>query len=137
MNINVNENLGNRNTGDSNAGHLNAGNFNAGNCNTGNWNTCDRETGYFNSVSPRTVNIFNKPCDIEVWRKAVKPKFLFFSPTEYEDGVLTSKLYKEAFQDSYNSLDPQEKMKQAEQLKALPNFDASVFYEISGIKIEG
>ena len=44
--------------------------------------------------------------------------------------------YKEAFQKSYNSLTENERKRQTEQLKALPNFDKDIFFEISWIDIE-
>ena len=44
--------------------------------------------------------------------------------------------YKEAFQKSYNSLSEEEKKEQTELLKALPNFDKDIFFEISWIDIE-
>ena len=40
------------------------------------------------------------------------------------------------FQSSFNKLSAEEKKEQVEQLKALPNFDKDIFYEISGIDIE-
>ena len=51
-------------------------------------------------------------------------------------GYLKEYEYKEAFQKSFNSLSTEEKKKQVELLKALPNFDKDVFFEISGIDID-
>jgi len=78
------------------------------------------------------------------------PSFLYFNTTEWIDksnmtkeekeanesykttgGYLKSYKYKEAFQNSYNSLLEEERRKQTEQLKALPNFNADMFKEIS------
>jgi len=51
-------------------------------------------------------------------------------------GVLVNYEYKEAFKNSYNKLSKEEKEKQIEQLKSLPNFNKDIFFEISGIDIE-
>jgi len=51
-------------------------------------------------------------------------------------GYLKSYGYKEAFQKSYNNLSDKERKEQTEQLKALPNFDKNMFFEISWIDIE-
>jgi len=40
--------------------------------------------------------------------------------------------YKGSFQKSWEQADPQDRIK----IKDLPNFDADVFYELSGIRVE-
>ena len=130
-----NMNSGYRNSGNRNSGYSNSGYRNSGDWNSGNWNLCNRETGFFNTITPKKINVFNKPCNIEVWKNAVKPSFIYFNLTELVNDKLVTYEYKEAFQKSYNNLSEEEKIKQTEQLKALPNFDADVFYEISGIRI--
>ena len=143
-------NTGHNNTGCDNTGYNNTGNWNTGNYNTGNWNTTKRETGYFNTVTPQTVNVFNKPCAIDLWDEACKPSFLYFNLTEWvaetdmtdeekensptyktTGGYLKSYDYKEAFQESYAKATNEDK----ELLLKLPNFDAEVFKEISGIDV--
>ena len=52
------------------------------------------------------------------------------------NGYLKKLDYKEAFQKRYNDLSDAERIKQTALLKALPNFNADVFFEISGIRIE-
>jgi len=160
-----NRNSGDRNSGDGNSGLFNSGYHNSGdwnsgdrnssNWNSGNWNNSSRETGFFNTHEIKTVNVFNKPCDIEVWNNSEKPNFIYFNLTEFipfkkmtdEEKQLNPKAevcggyikkmdYKEAFQKSYNDLPDEERVKQTALLKALPNFDADVFFEISGIRIE-
>ena len=128
-------NSGNWNSGYDNSGDYNSGYDNSGNWNSGNWNSCNKESGYFNSITPKTINIFNKPCNINAWEKAPKPNFIYFKLTEWVNDKLITYNYKEAFQKSYNNLNEEEKKIQTETLKALPNFDADVFYEISGIRI--
>ena len=93
------------------------------------------ETGFFNSANSNTIRVFNKPCGIDEWRGAEKPSFLYFSVTEIVDGKCIQVDYKEAFQASYNKLSDEERDIQTAQLKALPNFDADVFFEISGIRV--
>ena len=150
-----NRNTGYCNTGNWNTGNRNTGNCNTGNCNTGNWNTGDWNTGFFNTITPETILAFNKECKKEEWENAIKPSFLYFNLIEWINesdmteeekqdnpsytttcGYLKEYEYKEAFQKSFNKLSAEEKKKQVEQLKALPNFDKDIFYEISGIDIE-
>jgi hypothetical protein len=148
-------NSGNCNSGDWNSGDWNSGDWNSGDCNSGDWNNSSRETGFFNTHLIKTVNVFNKPCDIEVWNNSEKPSFIYFGLVEfiiYENmtdeekqlnpraevcgGYLKKLDYKEAFQKSYNNLSEEQRIKQTALLKALPNFDADIFFEISGIRIE-
>ena len=144
-------NTGDRNTGDWNTGDWNTGNRNTGDWNTGNWNTGNRNTGYFNIDKPK-VRIFWKETDIK--KEDINfPSWLYFELTEWisesdmtdeqkEDdenehykttgGILVSYDYKEAFQKSYNKATREEQLK----VKDLPNFDADMFYEIPGIRID-
>ena len=120
-------NTGDRNTGDHNAGHHNAGHRNAGNYNTGNYNTgdhntCNYSSGFFNTVND-TIDVFNKPCKISVWERADTPDFIYF------DIVGT---YKESWRKAYDEAPEEDKLL----LVKLPNFDADVFYEISGIMVD-
>ena len=150
-----NRNSGDRNSGNRNSGDWNSGNRNSGNRNSGDWNSSDKETGYFNTKKSKKVKIFNKPCLESLWELCEKPDFLFFDLTEWvccsdmtDDekkcypqaesvgGYLKALGYKEAFQKSYGKLDAGEKLRQTELVKKLPNFNAKVFFEISGIKIK-
>ena len=138
------------NTGNWNTGDRNTGDRNTGNWNTGDWNTGYRNTGYFNTETPNTILAFNKPCSREAWDAADKPDFIFFNLTEWvhesdmtdqekidnptfctTGGYLKAHDYKEAFQAAYAEASDEDKAK----LLALPNFDADVFYEISGIDV--
>ena len=148
-------NTGNCNTGYCNTGDYNTGNWNTGYFNTGDWNTGYWNTGYFNTITPDTILIFNKECKREEWNKAKKPTFIYFDLIDWVDGenmteeekqkhpeykttggYLKEYGYKEAFQNSFNKLSAEEKKNQVELLKALPNFDKDVFFEISGIDID-
>jgi len=141
---------GYRSTGGYSTGDCSTGNWSTGYRSTGNWSTTDRDTGHFNTINPTEINVFNKPCSIEVWNNADKPDFLYFRLTEWvyetdmteqekEDnptyettgGYLKRYNYKEAFQKSYNEASDEDKAL----LLELPNFDAEVFKEISGIDV--
>ena len=149
-------NSGNRNSGDSNSGYSNSGNRNSGDSNSGNRNSGysnsgDSNSGDFNSTTPDVINCFNKPCKTEVWDNAPKPDFIYSvevcewiwwnSMTDKEkadnkdafvtDGYLKTIPYKEAWANAYKKASGSD----IELLKALPNFDADVFEEITGIKI--
>ncbi len=115
-------NTGYRNAGHCNEGHRNTGSYNTGNCNTGDHNTCSYSSGFFNTVND-TINVFNKPCKIDVWEKACKPGFIYF----YVVGT-----YKESWRKAYDEASEEDKLL----LVKLPNFDADVFYEISGIMVD-
>jgi len=68
------------------------------------------------------------------WEDAEKPTFLYFSLTEWATGGYLKRYeYKEAFQMSYMNASELDK----NLLLKLPNFDADVFYEISGIDLRG
>ena len=115
-------NTGYHNTGDYNTGDRNTGNRNTGHHNTGNFNTCSRSSGFFNTIND-TINVFNKPCKIDVWRRACMPDFIYF------DVVGTMK---ESWRKAYDGASEGDKLL----LVKLPNFDADVFYEISGIMVD-
>jgi len=144
-------NTGGRNTGYRNTGGWNAGNYNTGNRNTGNWNSTNKETGFFNTTQSDTVRVFNKPCNRKEWESANKPYLLYFDLVQWipggemtdqekfnnptyktTGGYLKTFDYKEAFQKSWNNASKEDR----EKVKALPNFDADVFYEISGIRVD-
>ena len=144
-------NAGDMNAGNWNAGHGNAGNMNAGNWNAGNWNSCDNETGYFNTDDSQTVRVFNAPCLRNTWDECDKPNLIYFNVTEWvpesvmtdqekvdhatfhtTGGYLRKYEYKDAFQKSWDNADEDDRAK----LLNLPNFDAAVFKEISGVDVK-
>ena len=143
-------NTGYRNTGDWNTGDRNTGDRNTGNWNTGYWNTCDYETGAFNTEQSENVRVFNKTVSREIWDKCEKPSCLYFVLTEWvadsdmtdqekidnetfhtTGGYLKSYEYQEAFKKSWDEHDIADNLK----VKDLPNFDADIFLEISGIDV--
>ena len=115
-------NSGNSNSGYSNSGYRNSGNSNSGNRNSGDWNSGSRHSGAFCTGEPDTILVFDKPCSLRDWRDAYKPEFLYFNP---------GKDYKKSFVESWDKADKQDR----ERVRELPNFDADVFYEISGIDL--
>ena len=122
-NLNMGDcNIGNNNMGDYNAGDYNRGQFNAGHYNRGHFNTGRCSAGFFNTVND-TINVFNKPCKIDVWEQARIPGFMYF------DIVGTMK---ESWRKAYDEASEEDKLL----LVKLPNFDADVFYEISGILVD-
>ena len=146
-------NSGSWNSGDNNSGHCNSGDNNSGHCNTGNWNSGDNNVGYLNTSTQEYCFIFNKPVEKSVLERIKFPVFMYFTLTEWipeskmsqqekeqhpeyatTGGYLKQYTYKEAFRKSFEEAkrlpDWPEQLKK---LKALPNFDAKIFEEISGI----
>ena len=141
---------GNHSTGNNSTGHRSTGNHSTGNNSTGNWSISNFSTGHFSTKDYAGFGAFNKFCSPDEWENAEKPDFLYFdfslwvdevSMTEKEKadnpsfstvgGYLKVLDYKEAFQASYKKASPEE----IDLLKALPNFDHYVFFEISGIDL--
>ena len=131
-------------------GVANTGYQNTGDWNTGNWNTGNQNTGFFNTITPEDILIFNKLCLRCIFDAAYKPSFLFFDVTHWvseaqmtdaekvadpdfyiRGGQLRKKEYKTAFKESWEAADKIDR----ERIREMPNFDASVFFEISGIDL--
>jgi len=142
--------MDNRNTGYKNTGYSNTGDWNTGDWNTGHWNTCNYETGFFCTEQSDMVRVFNSPMDREQWDDWEKPDCLYFNITEWvveldmtdqekidnptfhtTGGYLKSYEYQEAFQKSWDAASEEDRKK----VEALPNFDADIFLEISGIDV--
>ena len=144
-------NSGNRNTGTCNSGYCNSGNYNSGCWNSGDWNS-----GHLNTSAQKYTFIFNKQVEKSVLESTEFPSFMFFTLTEWvpdcnmsqeekenhpeytvTEGYLKRYGYKEAFRKSFEKARRKPDWpEQLEKLKALPNFDAKIFEEISGIKEE-
>ena len=143
-----NQNSGNQNSGNWNSGYRNSGNWNSGDRNSGNWNSGYRNSGYLNTTEP-PVRIFNKDTDMSL-EDIDFPNFFYFDlvewvyPSEMNEeekkehpfwettgGYLKSYDYKEAWKRSWDKADEEDRAK----LFALPNFDADIFFEISGIDV--
>ena len=145
-------NTGNRNTGYWNTGDRNTGDSNTGDCNTGYWNAGNRNTGAFCTKEP-AFSLFNKPCkmshddfvrsrayyilnrvDTKLWvqdnvmtdeEKKNNPSYKTCG------GYLKDIPLKEATQNMWHNLSDSDK----KCIMDLENFDAEIFFEITGIKI--
>ena len=144
-------NTGNWNTGNWNTGNRNTGDCNTGDWNTGDWNTCNRSTGLFNTEE-RTITIFNKDSGL-TWNEVLKKdwfralnhgyfkltEWIYYTEEEKENspirqaigGYLKKYPFKEACENWWNSLDETDR----KLIQTIPNFDKSIFKEITGIEV--
>ena len=109
-------NTGDCNTGNRNTGDNNTGNYNTGNCNTGDYNSGDYNSGIFNTDEPY-MRAFNKPTDIRY------SDFIDSIPFDFFD--LCGRIARKEL----DLLD-------IARIKGLPNFDAEIFKEITGIDLK-
>ena len=151
-----NSNSGNYNTGNGNSGNYNTGDWNSGNWNSGNWNSGNWNSGYLNTSAQKYSFIFNKQVEKSVLAQIEFPEFMRFTLTDWipdykmsqqekerhpeyvtTGGYLKEYTYKEAFRKSFEvARRKSDWPKQRQMLLNLPNFDAKIFEEISGIKEE-
>ena len=149
-------NSGNSNTGNCNSGDWNSGYGNSGYGNSGSWNSGDCNAGIFNTGACEYAFAFNQLVKKQDLEDIPSIPFLRFNlvewipekhmlPEEKEQhpeyatvgGYLKKYDYKEAFRKSFEEARREPDWpEQLEMLKELPNFDAKVFEEISGIKEE-
>ena len=160
-----NRNSGNWNSGDWNSGDWNSGNRNSGNRNSGNWNSGDWNSGdwnktsfsngCFNTVSPK-IYMFNKPTDwtLEHWLNC-RARYLlnqiddcpleyvwFDSMTDEEKaahpeaettgGYLKERTTADNARKWWAGLSADDR----NIIFSLPNFDAAIFKEITGIDVD-
>ena len=160
-----NRNSGNRNSGDRNSGDCNSGNRNSGNrnsgdrnsgdCNSGDWNKTSFSNGCFNTVSPK-IYMFNKPTDwtLEHWLNC-RARYLlnqiddcpleyvwFDSMTDEEKaahpeakttgGYLKERTTADNARKWWAGLSADDR----NIIFSLPNFDAVIFKEITGIDVD-
>ena len=153
-------NTGNRNTGDWNTGNRNTGNWNTGDWNTGNWNTGDWNKSSFNTgcfnTEEQKITLFNKPSDITYndWLRSDARYLLNQIPKDvvewvYEEGMTdeekaanptyeTTGGYLKVLNESecgqlwWGSLSDFQK----NYIKSIPNFDAEIFEQCTGIKVD-
>lgn len=122
---------GDSNTGKGNTGEYNTGRYNTGDSNTGDSNTGSYNRGYFNSGSYNTGN-FNSGCF-----NTNEPKMrLFNRESEYTVTELRIKFGIPP----HRLLNPETWAAMTDEDRAwylnLPNFDAEIFEQITGIKID-
>ena len=138
-------------TGNRSTGNRSTGDYSTGDHSTGHWSISNYSTGHFSTEDYAGFGAFNKPCTPDEWANADKPNWLYFDLTEWvstdnmsdqekednpsyktTEGYLRVYGYQEAFQRSYNAATREDQLN----IKELPNFDADVFFEISGIRID-
>lgn len=131
------------NDGKDNAGHPNTGYSNKGNWNTGGFCTGDAPFPMFNKPSNWTEKDFidskaySLLCEVEtkIWvpssmmTNEEKEKYPSHKTAE---GYLKDIPYKEAFQNKWHSWSANDK----EAFTSLPNFDAEIFKEITGVDVQ-
>ena len=155
-----NRNSGNRNSGNRNSGNRNSGDCNSGDCNSGDWNSGDWNktsfsNGCFNTVSPK-IYMFNKPTDwtLEHWLNC-RARYLlnqiddcpleyvwFDSMTDEEKaahpeakttgGYLKERTTADNARKWWAGLSADDR----NIIFSLPNFDAAIFKEITGIDVD-
>ena len=148
-------NTGNRNTGNRNTGNRNTGDCNTGDCNTGDWNKSSFNTGCFNTEEPK-IMLFNKPSDMTYreWLDSDARYLLNQIPKNVVEWIYSSDMteeekiaypthkatggYLKVLDESecgqlwWGSLSEHNK----NIIKAIPNFDAAIFEQCTGIKID-
>ena len=153
-------NTGNRNTGDCNTGNRNTGNrntgdWNTGNRNTGDWNKSSFNTGCFNTEEQK-IMLFNKPSNMTYseWLDSDARYLLNQIPKDVVEWV-----YKEDMTDEEKAAHPTYETtggylkvldesecgqlwwgslsdRRKEIIKAIPNFDAEIFFQCTGVRVD-
>ena len=148
-------NTGDWNTGNCNTGDWNTGDWNTGNCNTGDWNKSSFNTGCFNTEEQK-ITLFNKPSDITYndWLRSDARYLLNQIPKDVVEWV-----YEEDMTDEEKAVNPTYETTggylkvlnesecgqlwwgslsdfQKNYIKSIPNFDAEIFEQCTGIKVD-
>ena len=142
------------NSGNRNSGDWNSGNRNSGNWNSGDWNATSFSNGCFNTVSPK-IYMFNKPTDwtFERWfncraRRLLNDiddcqlKYVYLSDMTDEEkaahpeaettgGYLKERTTADNAWTWWAGLSADDR----NVILSLPNFDAAIFREITGIDV--
>ena len=148
-------NSGDWNSGDWNSGDRNSGNRNSGDWNSGDWNKTSFSNGCFNTVSPK-IYMFNKPTDwtLEHWLNC-RARYLlnqiddcpleyvwFDSMTDEEKAVHPEAKTTGGYLKERTTADNARKWwaglsaDDRNIIFSLPNFDAAIFKEITGIDVD-
>ena len=160
-----NRNTGNCNTGDCNTGNCNTGDWNTGNRNTGDWNTGNRNTGDWNKSSFNTgcfnteeqkIMLFNKPSDMTYndWLRSDARYLLNQIPKDVvewvyeEDMTDEEKVANPTYETTGGYLKVLDESEcgqlwwgslsdfQKNYIRSIPNFDAEIFEQCTGIKVD-
>ena len=128
-----NHNSGDCNSGDCNSGDCNSGHYNSGHYNSGLFNATNNSNGIFCNVEPK-ICIFNIQTDMTMsdfkntkWYYALISSD--FPLTEWKDDKLITNTYQEACIRWWRGMSDDNKAI----IKTIPNFDKSVFCDITGI----
>nr|DAW56655.1 MAG TPA: pentapeptide repeat protein [Bacteriophage sp.] len=147
-------NSGDWNSGDWNSGNWNSGNWNSGNRNSGDWNKCSFSSGCFNTFNPK-ICMFNKPSE---WTyadwvnsrahallnqlsdyvcKYVSISDMTEEKTEHPEAETVGGYLKfvsifEVSKQWWSELSDKDKRT----ITSIPNFDAQIFKEITGIDVD-
>lgn len=147
-------NSGYGNSGYGNSGNWNSGDGNSGNGNSGDWNSGNWNSGLFNATTP-TLRMFNKPCDWTYmdWKRSTAHELMqMFSDMltkwvvwedmtddqkkEYPEAETLGGTYilrdgEETGREFWKSLSEKDR----QEILSLPNFDAEIFKETTGIDV--
>ena len=147
-------NSGNWNSGNCNSGNWNSGNRNSGNWNSGDWNKTSFSNGCFNTASPK-IYMFNKPTDwtFEQWFNC-RARYLlnqiddcpleyvwFDTMTDEEKAAHPEAETTGGYLKEHTTADNARKWwaelsaDERNVILGLPNFDAEIFKEITGIDV--
>ena len=150
-----NRNTGDWNTGNRNTGDWNTGDWNTGNRNTGDWNKSSFNTGCFNTEEQK-IMLFNKPSDMTYseWLGSDARYLLNQIPKDVVEWVYEENMTDEekAAHPTYETtggylkvLDESEcgqlwwgslSDRRKEIIKAIPNFDAEIFFQCTGVRVD-
>ena len=146
-------NSGHRNSGDLNSGNWNSGDLNSGDRNSGCGNKCNGSNGVFCTEEDVDIKIFNKPSGMSLrdfyrskyYKALCSAPFILTDWIEYTDkekaededkaligGHLKTYTMEEAWANWWSELTDENK----EIIKSIPNFDAEIFKEITGIEVK-
>ena len=150
-------NSGRKNTGHYNSGNENTGHYNIGDYNTGDFNCSDYNTGCFNTTEESTIMLFNQPsdwtyndwlysdaCNILLQMPPLKRPLWVYSGRMTEEQknehpehkttkgcLVSSQGYS---RQTWWNEDLSDEEKNC--IKSLPNFDADIFLQCTGIKVD-
>ena len=148
-------NTGNRNTGNRNTGNRNTGGWNTGNRNTGDWNKSSFNTGCFNTEEQKIL-LFNKPSDMTYrdWYESDARWLLNQIPKDVVEWIWSDNMTDEEKEQhpEYKTTDGYLKVldesecgqiwwgslsdRQKNIIKAIPNFDAEIFFQCTGVRVD-
>ena len=142
------ENSGHRNSGCGNSGDGNSGHGNSGNWNSGYGNSTNRETGIFCN-EPGSIRAFNKPTNLK-FEEIDHPSLAEFDINEWvpedrmtnEEKIANPKFFttkgylkRLEFKEAWNRFWERTSAANKQKFFMLPNFDAEIFYQITGIVV--